>query len=116
MIFAWKSFVSDGVVIAEDINDAVSKMHVVMGINAQDFLLSEMIQGYDKDEPVYYSNQQVLFSFSEGVAREPKKYWEYCIRFEYGFPDDVVDYTLVRFTQPVPDERGMAFMKERYTE
>lgn len=108
MIFVWKSFVGNGIVIAEDINDAANKLKARHGINSQDFLLSEMIQ---VEESVYYFNEQFLYT--GGLAREGEKLWEYCVRFDIGFKDEV-DYTLVRFTHPVPDERGMEFMKERY--
>lgn len=109
MIFAWKNFVGDGVVIAEDIHDAANKLKARQGINSEDFLLSEMIQ---VEESVYYFNQQ--FFLTEGVARERGKLWEYCLRLGGEVSENIVDYTLVRFTQPVPDERGLEFMKERY--
>ncbi len=109
MVFAWKSFVSEGVVIANDINDAANKLKARQGINAQDFLLSEM---FGEDDDTYVFNE--VLTMSCFTVEGKTKVWKYCVRFESGFPEDVVDYTLVRFTQPVPDERGMKFMKERY--
>lgn len=102
-VFAWKSLDFEGIVIADDIDDAAKKMDKNCNCFANTFLLREM-RGTNNDG-IYHFDMTVSLNHEEKT-----RYWDYFVDYRLR-GDECFDYSIKHLRGKVSDDQGDELLK-----